>query len=68
MNFNLIYNSSRTGYMQELSGTESYIESLFREPIERWRREGINKKELQDLYADVDEAITGAYLSLSVKK
>jgi hypothetical protein len=54
--------------MQELSSTETYIESLFREPIERWRREGINQKELQDLYADVDEAVTGAYLSLSVKK
>jgi len=68
MNFNLIYNSNRTGYMQELSSTETYIESLFREPVERWRKEGINQKELQDLYADVDEAVTGAYLSLSVKK
>ncbi len=68
MNFSLIYNSSRTGYMQELSSTESYIESLFREPVERWRREGINQKELQELYADVDEAVTGAYLSLTTKR
>lgn len=65
MNFNLIFNSKKSGYMQELSSTENYIESLFREPIERWRREGLKLNELLRYYTDADEALTGSYLSLT---
>ncbi len=65
MNFNLIYNSNKTGYMQELAASEHYIETLFREPIERWRRNGLNLKELQEYYNDADEAVKGAYMMLT---
>jgi hypothetical protein len=65
MNFNLIYNSNRTGYMQELAPAENYIETLFREPISRWRREGLNINELMQYYQDADDAVKGAYLSLT---
>lgn len=66
MNFNLIYNSNKTGYMQELASAEHYIETLFKQPIERWRKEGLNVSELLQYYKDADDAVTSAYLSLSV--
>ena len=65
MNFNLIYNSNRTGYMQELAPADQYIESLFQEPIERWRRDGLNVSELLQYYNDANDAVKGAYLSLT---
>lgn len=65
MNFNLIYNKNRTGYMQELAPADHYIESLFKEPIERWRREGLKLNELLQYYNDANEAVIGAYLSLT---
>ncbi|MDD4655933.1 MAG: hypothetical protein PHR40_01185, partial [Bacteroidales bacterium] len=65
MNFNLIYNSNRTGYMQELAPADQYIESLFKEPIERWRRDGLNVSELLQYYNDANDAVKGAYLSLT---
>lgn len=65
MNFNLIYNSNRTGYMQELAPAEHYIETLFKEPIERWRRDGLNVNELLQYYKDADDAVNSAYLSLT---
>lgn len=65
MNFNLIYNKNRTGYMQELAPADHYIESLFKEPIERWRREGLKLNELLQYYNDANDAVKGAYLSLT---
>ncbi len=65
MNFNLIYNSNRTGYMQELAPAEHYIETLFKEPIKRWRRDGLNVNELLQYYKDADDAVNSAYLSLT---
>ncbi len=65
MNFNLIYNSNRTGYMQELAPAENYIETLFREPVRRWRRDGLNISELLQYYKDADDAVKSAYLSLT---
>lgn len=65
MNFNLIYNSNRTGYMQELAPAEHYIETLFKEPIERWRRDGLNVNELLQYFKDADDAVNSAYLSLT---
>ncbi|MDD2419405.1 MAG: hypothetical protein PHV91_04990 [Bacteroidales bacterium] len=65
MNFNLIYNSNRTGYMQELAPAENYIETLFKEPIERWRRDGLDVNELVQYYNDANDAVIGAYLSLT---
>ena len=68
MNFNLIYNSERTGYMQELAPVENYIETLFKEPIERWRREGLNINELIRYQKDADDAVINGYLNLTVAK
>jgi hypothetical protein len=51
--------------MQELAPAENYIETLFREPISRWRREGLNINELMQYYQDADDAVKGAYLSLT---
>lgn len=68
MNFNLIYNSKGTGYMQELAPAENYIETLFREPISRWRREGLDLNELLQYYQDADDAVRGAYFSLTVDR
>ncbi len=59
--YNLIYNRERTGYMQQLGSVEQYIFRLFKEPIERWRLKGIDKKELQLLYRDLDDSVIGAY-------
>ncbi len=68
MNFNLIYNSNRTGYMQELSSAEHFIETLFNEPIERWRQKGLDIQELMQYYNDGNEAVINAYLSISAIK
>ncbi|MDP3452075.1 MAG: hypothetical protein Q8R90_03885 [Bacteroidales bacterium] len=68
MNFNLIYNSNRTGYMQELASTEHYIETLFAEPIQRWRIKGLKTDELMQYYNDANEAVINAYLSISATK
>lgn len=68
MNFNLIYNKNRTGYMQELAPADHYIESLFKEPIERWRREGLKLNELLQYYNDANDAVKGAYLSLTTSR
>jgi len=68
MYFNLIYNRNKRGYMQELAPVESEIERMFREPIERWRREGINTKELKKLYEDTDVIVKNGYLSLTANK
>lgn len=63
-NFNLIYNSDRTGYMQELASTEKLINSIFNEPIKRWRKGGIKVDELLYHNKDIDDSIYLAYLSL----
>lgn len=68
MYFNLIHNSKRTGYMQELAYVESEIAKLFTEPIERWRREGLNLKELIKLNEKTDEIVKEGYLSLTANK
>ncbi len=68
MYFNLIYNSGKTGYMQELASTESDIEKLFRDPVERWRVEGLNLKELKKLNDSVDEIVKQGYLSLTANR
>lgn len=66
MNFNLIYNSQGTGYMQELAPLERHIKSIYSNLIEKWRLEGINVKELQNANREADEIIKGAYSSLWV--
>lgn len=66
MNFNLINNSKGTGYMQELKSAEETIYKLYKNNIEKWRKEGINSDELYSLNKQADEVLTGAYKALSV--
>ncbi len=66
MNFNLINNSKGTGYMQELKSAEEKIYKLYKETIEKWRKEGINSDELYSLNKQTDEVLIGAYKALSI--
>ncbi len=50
MNFNLIYNSQKSGYMQLLRFTEFLNNrKLYGPAIEKWRENGLDLKELEEL-------------------
>lgn len=50
MNFNLIYNSQKSGYMQLLRFTEFLNNrKLYGPAIEKWRESGLDLKELEEL-------------------
>ncbi|MFA6333965.1 MAG: hypothetical protein WCX48_00215 [Bacteroidales bacterium] len=66
MNFNLIYNSKGSGYMQELCPAEEFVYLLYKDPIERWRKDGLNLDELNELNGQASEAIIRAYKTLTV--
>jgi hypothetical protein len=61
LNFNLIYNHSNTGYMQQLAPVEQAILELYQEPIERWRQKGINLQELKTINDQMENRIKQAY-------
>ena len=54
MNFSLVYNANETGYMQELQFGERMFEAEFREPIKKWRQNGLDPAELKTLYEQID--------------
>jgi len=68
MYFPLIYNSAGTGYLQELKGSEESIFAIYKESIERWRKEGLNTSEVIKLNQQADQIVLQAYKSLSANK
>jgi hypothetical protein len=66
MNFNLIYNHSGNGYMQQLAPVEQIIFQFYKEPIDRWRKSGINLQELKTINAQMETAVKEAYLERHV--
>jgi hypothetical protein len=59
--FNLIYNQSGSGYMQQLAPVEQAITQLYQEAIERWRKTGINLQELKTINAQMEAVVKEAY-------
>jgi len=66
MNFNLISNSKGKGYMQELEPAEELVYNLYKKPVEKWRKEGIDLKELKALNENASNVIIKAYKLLTV--
>ena len=66
--FPLVYNSAGTGYLQELKKSEDSIFSLYKESIERWRKDGLNVSEVVKLNKQTDQIVSQAYNSLSANK
>ncbi|MDR3218166.1 MAG: hypothetical protein LBU22_04170 [Dysgonamonadaceae bacterium] len=63
MNFNLIYNRFGSGYMQRLAPVEQEIFRCYQEPIERWRKSGIDLQELQTLQLQMQNKVEQASCS-----
>jgi len=68
MNFNLVYNSKGTGFMQELKPAEEIINRLYKPSIEKWRKEGLNTKELEELNEQSSRVIDAAYKKLTINQ
>ena len=66
--FPLVYNSAGTGYLQELKKSEDSIYNLYKESIERWRKDGLNVSEVVKLNKQTDQIVSQAYNSLSANK
>ncbi|MDR1527890.1 MAG: hypothetical protein LBS46_09535 [Dysgonamonadaceae bacterium] len=66
MNFNQIYNSDGTGYMQQLAPVEEKIFQSYRKMMEQWRKQGIHLQQLEQLNADMERAVKEAYTSLKI--
>ncbi|EKD32593.1 MAG: hypothetical protein ACD_77C00040G0006 [uncultured bacterium] len=64
MYFPLIYNSNGTGYLQVLKNSEESIYSLFKEPIERWRKDGLNIDEIKQLNEKASQILVEGYSEL----
>lgn len=64
MYFPLIYNSNGTGYLQVLKNSEESIYSLFKEPIERWRKDGLNVDEIKQLNDKASQILVEGYNEL----
>lgn len=64
MYFPLIYNSNGTGYLQVLKDSEESIYSLFKEPIERWRKEGLNIDEIKQLNEKASQILVDGYVAV----
>ncbi|GHT07028.1 hypothetical protein AGMMS49525_15890 [Bacteroidia bacterium] len=57
LNFNLIHNQSGSGYMQQLAPVEQAVFQLYQEAIERWRKTGINLRELITINAQMETVV-----------
>ena len=64
LNFNLIYNSSGNGYMQQLAPAETAVHNLYKEAIERWRKNGLNIDELKSINRQMESVVREAYSKL----
>ncbi|MDR2473186.1 MAG: hypothetical protein LBD53_06415 [Tannerella sp.] len=61
LHFSLLYNRNGDGYMQCLAPTEQAIAEMFREPIARWRKTGIDLAELQSLNTQMESMLRDGY-------
>jgi hypothetical protein len=64
MNFALLHNRDGDGFMQRLAPVEQDVFLLYREPVERWRRSGINLQELQTINRQMEKKVRQAYAAL----
>ncbi len=64
MNTTAAYNKEETGIVQKLEKTENKILELSKLNLQNWRKNGLNKKELEAFYQKVDELINTDYKTL----
>lgn len=64
-NWEMLYNSSGTGYMQLLEPVEKEMFAITAPVLEQWRRDGrINLKQQKQLYGQADAFINAKYAEL----
>jgi len=64
LNFNLIYNSSGDGYMQQLAPAETAVYNLYKDAIGKWRQSGIDINELKSINRQMESVVKEAYNKL----
>jgi hypothetical protein len=64
MNTTAAYNKEETGIVQQLERTENMILELSQSKLKKWRKNGLNEKEMKAFYQKVDELIKNNYKTL----
>jgi hypothetical protein len=64
MKFDLIHNSSGTGYMQQLAPVEQSIFKLYEKHIEKWRETGLQLQELKALNEQMEAIAMRSYAEI----
>ncbi|MDR2683523.1 MAG: hypothetical protein LBB64_06620 [Dysgonamonadaceae bacterium] len=62
--FPRIFNSSGTGYMQQLAPAEEKIFQSYRKMMEQWRKQGFNGQQSDQFNATMEKTVREAYLSI----
>ncbi|MDR3133627.1 MAG: hypothetical protein LBU42_06345 [Prevotellaceae bacterium] len=62
--FPALHNPSGDGLMQQVERVEAAIFDSYRHPVEKWRENGIDLKELKKLNAATEELLASGYLSI----
>ena len=61
LHWSLLWNDSKTGYMQQLQQTENKVFNLFLPRIQEWEKNGLNTEEIQQLYKEATQIIEEDY-------
>ena len=62
MNWELLYNSDKTGYMQSLAPVEERVFFLTEPRLDEWREKGsLDVRQVYQLYDELDKYISAAY-------
>lgn len=61
---NLLWNDDQSGYIQQLRAVENRIFDLFDAHKTEWEQNGLDTKEIQRLYKEVDKLVNKAFLGL----
>lgn len=65
MNWELLYNQDKTGYMQQLAGVEDRVFLMTEPKLEEWREKGkVEVQQLYQLYDELDKYVVGEYKQL----
>ena len=60
----LLWNDDQSGYIQQLRAVENRIFDLFDAHKAEWEQNGLDTKEIQRLYKEVDKLVNKAFLGL----
>ena len=64
LHWQLLWNDDQSGYIQQLRAVENRIFDLFDAHKTEWEQNGLDTKEIQRLYKEVDKLVNKAFLGL----